>query len=55
VNIAVLAPIPSARDRIATVANSGLRARLRIARRTSDVEEEVMVILDGTRLVAVYL
>jgi hypothetical protein len=36
------------------VANSGLRARLRMARRTSDVEEEVMDTLDGTKRGVVY-
>src|SRR5262245_17912663 len=46
--------MPRARDRMATVANSGLRARLRIARRTSDVEEEVMVRLDGITGMVVY-
>src|SRR6187200_848167 len=54
VKIAVFAPIPRASDRIATVANSGLRDRLRIARRTSDVEEEVMVTLDGMEQGVVY-
>src|SRR5688572_11064212 len=53
VNIAVFAPIPSANDRIATVANSGLRPRLRIARRTSDVEG-FMEDLDGAETGAVY-
>src|SRR5688572_33114114 len=53
VNIAVFAPIPSASDRMATVANSGLRPRLRIARRTSDVVV-VMVLLDGGRRPMVY-
>src|SRR5262245_43350161 len=38
VKIAVLAPIPSASERIATAANSGLRRRPRTARRRSDSE-----------------
>src|SRR5687767_12284202 len=35
VKIAVFAPMPSARERIATMANSGLRSRPRTARRRS--------------------
>src|SRR6185436_18969626 len=36
VKIAVLAPIPSASDRIATIEKTGLRSRPRTARRKSD-------------------
>src|SRR3954471_5539218 len=53
VKIAVFAPIPSASERTATVANRRLRPRLRIARRTSDVED-VMVSLDGRNRAVVY-
>src|SRR5215204_6362297 len=53
VKIAVFAPMPRASDRIATVAKRGLRRRLRIASRTSDVEV-VMVVLDGAQGPTVY-
>src|SRR5512132_3946689 len=46
--MAVFAPIPSARDRIATEAKSGLRRKPRTARRTSD-RELFMLVFDGIR------
>jgi hypothetical protein len=48
----VLAPMPRASDRIATVANSGLRRSPRIARRRSD-SELVTWCLDGLMTVKV--
>src|SRR5947208_2646111 len=52
VKIAVVAPMPRASDRIATVANSGLRRSPRIARRRSD-KELVIRCFDGRRAAGV--
>src|SRR3954471_3565136 len=49
VKIAVFAPIPSASDRIATVAKSGLRRRPRTAKRRSD-QAVLICDFDGRRL-----
>jgi hypothetical protein len=46
VKIAVFAPIPSASERIATIANSGLRRSPRTARRRS--ESVVILCFDGS-------
>src|SRR5688572_9329796 len=48
VKIAVFAPIPSASERMATDAKSGLRRRLRKASRRSEVEV-LMLNFDGVR------
>src|SRR3954471_21511259 len=53
VKMAVFAPIPSASDRIATTANSGLRRRPRSANRRS--EKVAIPGLDGLGSALVYL
>src|SRR5947207_12166803 len=48
VKIAVFAPIPSASESVATMANSGLRRRPRMARRKSPVEAVIAALTGGS-------